>query len=315
MENSGNGTGTNVIVDRPMPAGTTFQSVNAPGASCSTPAVGTVGTVSCNFGTLNGNSHLTFQITVRIDTSATGTVSNGSYAVRADNSAALLGPLVETLITQQAIYAGILSISKTDNLSSVTVGQAVQLHDLRGEPWPLGRRERARAGHPAGAAVLRDLDVHGRGWWLVQRASAAAGDIDTTVNLPANATATFTLNATVTSGSANGVLTNVAGVGGYLQRDGHRIPAEQPGLGHRHARGRGPAEYSVSVAKDAASTGSGTVVSSPVGVDCDAACSGASAQYPAGTVVSITATPAPGSSFESAGRARARAPSTRAPSR
>ena len=42
-------------------------------------------------------------------------------------------------------------------------------------------------------------------------------------------------------------------------------------------------------------TGSGTVTSSPAGIDCGAACS---ATYDSGTVVTLTATPATGSTFE-----------------
>jgi len=42
-------------------------------------------------------------------------------------------------------------------------------------------------------------------------------------------------------------------------------------------------------------TGSGTVTSSPAGIDCGAVCS---ASYESGTVVTLTATPATGSTFE-----------------
>jgi uncharacterized repeat protein (TIGR01451 family) len=87
-----------VVMNDPVPANTTFVSLNAGGASCSAPAVGTVGTISCNFGNLgNGASSPTVTITVKVNgsgnkTSITNTAVAGSPSFdpnTANNSASV----------------------------------------------------------------------------------------------------------------------------------------------------------------------------------------------------------------------------------
>jgi uncharacterized repeat protein (TIGR01451 family) len=85
VSNNTTGVAPNVTVDDVLPEGTTFVSVNAPGATCTTPAVGGTGTVTCNFGWMNPGAVATFQLTVRAFAASTsGTASAGTATTLTD---------------------------------------------------------------------------------------------------------------------------------------------------------------------------------------------------------------------------------------
>jgi len=65
VQNNTSGIAPNVVADEVLPPHTTFVSLNAPGASCTTPAVGATGTVRCTYGWMNPGASATFQVTVR----------------------------------------------------------------------------------------------------------------------------------------------------------------------------------------------------------------------------------------------------------
>ncbi|HYI00454.1 InlB B-repeat-containing protein, partial [Hyalangium sp.] len=288
--NSGTGAAANVIVNQPLPANTTFIGVNAPGATCTAPPVGSAGTVSCNLGTLNPTASTTFQMTVRINPGATGTVNNGSYTIRADNVSPLIGPLVVTTITQSVVFAD-LALTKSNGVAAVTWGQPVQytLGVTNNGPSAV-TGARVTDTMPAQlTAVTWTCTASGGGTCAV---AAGSGNINTTVNLPANGLATFTVNATVISGSGSGRVSNVASVttpSGVTDNDPtNNQAADTDSIGSL---------YQVTVDKDPSSTGTGRVVSSPAAIDCGAACPGASSQFMNGTLVSVTATATPGNTF------------------
>jgi len=68
------------LVD-PVPADSAFVSMNSGGASCTAPAVGQVGTITCNFGNLDSGASVTMTITVKISGSANKTsITNTAVA-------------------------------------------------------------------------------------------------------------------------------------------------------------------------------------------------------------------------------------------
>jgi uncharacterized repeat protein (TIGR01451 family) len=72
------------LVD-PVPAPSTFVSMNSGGASCTAPAVGQVGTITCNFGTLPSGASKTVTITVKISGSTNKTsITNTAVASSAN---------------------------------------------------------------------------------------------------------------------------------------------------------------------------------------------------------------------------------------
>jgi choice-of-anchor A domain-containing protein/uncharacterized repeat protein (TIGR01451 family)/uncharacterized repeat protein (TIGR02543 family) len=290
VKNSGKGAATNVIVTQPLPANTTFVGVNLPGATCTTPPVGAAGTVTCNLGTINPTASATFQMTVRINPSATGTINNGSYTVHADGVAPLIGPLVVTTVTQGVVFAD-LAITKSDGVAAVTWGQPVQ--------YTLEVTNHGPAA-VTGARVTDTMPAQLTAvtWTCTASAGGAcpvasgSGNINTTVNLPANAQATITVKATIVSGSGSGSVTNVASVAaptGVTDNDPtDNQAADTNSIGNL---------YQLTVNKAPTSTGTGRVVTSPAAIDCDAACASASSGFRDGTLVSVTATASPGHTF------------------
>ena len=109
---------------RTCPAGTTFASLSAPGASCTTPAVGGTGAVTCNVGTVNPSASGSFTVTVNVTAASGSMISNGNYNIYADSVSSLIGPLVTTTVTSGVTYAD-LGVTKTDGVAAATWGQAL----------------------------------------------------------------------------------------------------------------------------------------------------------------------------------------------
>src|SRR5256714_5883161 len=76
-------------VDQVTPPKTTFASVSGT-AGCTTPAVGSAGTVPCPIRTLNPGASGTFSITVNVAAGATGKIINGNYSIGSVKQAPLL---------------------------------------------------------------------------------------------------------------------------------------------------------------------------------------------------------------------------------
>ena len=115
----------NATVTIVLPNSVTFKSLNAAGASCTTPALGGTGTVTCNIGTLPPNASGSIQMTVHINPAYTGVVGHGNYTIESDQSSALLGPLVQTNVTTAINYAD-LETRISNGLPALTWGTSTQ---------------------------------------------------------------------------------------------------------------------------------------------------------------------------------------------
>ncbi len=81
VKNNTSGIAPNVVADEVLPDNTTFVSASAPGATCTTPAVGATGTVSCTYGWMNPGAAATFTVTVHAYAPSTqGTVTAATTA-------------------------------------------------------------------------------------------------------------------------------------------------------------------------------------------------------------------------------------------
>ena len=66
VKNLGPYRATAVVLNDPVPANATFFSLNSGGASCNVPAVGTVGTITCNLGNMANGASATVTLTVKV---------------------------------------------------------------------------------------------------------------------------------------------------------------------------------------------------------------------------------------------------------
>jgi hypothetical protein len=85
VRNNTSGLAPNVVADEVLPPDTTFVSYSSPDGTCTHPAVGATGTVSCNFGWMNPGATATFQVTVHAYTPLSkGTASAGGASTLSD---------------------------------------------------------------------------------------------------------------------------------------------------------------------------------------------------------------------------------------
>ena len=93
--NFGNASATNTSASFVLPPSTTFQTSS--GASCTTPSVGSNGTVTCTLNTVPSNTSGAFYVTIK-DNGASGTITNGNYFIQAAGLNALYGAAFTTSI-------------------------------------------------------------------------------------------------------------------------------------------------------------------------------------------------------------------------
>ena len=99
-KNGSSGAETGIVINFTTPPNTTFQALTPPAnASCTTPAVGVAGTISCTIsGSVAAGAADTFQVKVNLSGSATGTLVCGLYDIRSNQETTLNGSKIVTTI-------------------------------------------------------------------------------------------------------------------------------------------------------------------------------------------------------------------------
>jgi len=87
----------NVVLNFVTPTNSTFQAIDT-SASCTTPAVGTAGTVSCSLGSLAAGASGSLTITVALSSAPSGTVVQRNYSISSTQETTLIGPPIFTSI-------------------------------------------------------------------------------------------------------------------------------------------------------------------------------------------------------------------------
>ena len=125
VSNEGPSNAANVSMTDTLPAGTTFVSLTSPaGWSCTTPAVGAGGTVTCSIASLDLTSPL-FTLVVKVDPStANGTVLSNTATASASTSDPNPGDESETAPTTVAASAD-LAVTKVDTPDPVNAGSNI----------------------------------------------------------------------------------------------------------------------------------------------------------------------------------------------
>jgi len=277
-------------IDVVIPTGTTFQSVSLPGA-CTTPAIGATGTVTCTLGSLAQGSGGSFTLTVKINAATTGIVTNGNYSIYSTGTNVvnpLLGPKVLTTVTTGVTYADV-AITKTDGVAAVGFGQ------------PITYTIQASNAGPSTAAVVTVADampaqISGVSWTCTGggggscTASGSGSISDAAVVLPVGGTATYTVHATVMSGTGTGSIINsaTATVGGS---------ASDPSTGNNTAVDTDSIGVLQTLTLTKTGAAGGTVATVPASISCGAGCTGASGSFVNGTQVVLSASAVAGGSF------------------
>lgn len=210
--NGGTGTADGVQIEFHVPTNTTWVGLNAPGLTCTAPAVGTTGMASCQLGSVapGASGNLTMTVNINPGTSAGTVITAGHYQILGTSINPLLGQKVRTNVTTGVTYTD-LSLTKTNNVGGLAWGQPVTYDIVVTNHGP----------SPVVAAPVTDTlpaQLTGATWTCAGAAGGScaaaggSGNINTTVSLPVGASATFQLAANVVAGSGSGTLSNTATV-------------------------------------------------------------------------------------------------------
>lgn len=122
---------TNVTITDALPAGTTFASVNAPGFSCTAPAVGTSGTVSCTIAALppNATGTIYIDVTVNPNVAPSTVISNTATVSSANDPNPGNDSSTATTTVNAAPVTGIKSVSPSPVAVGETVTYTIVLHN------------------------------------------------------------------------------------------------------------------------------------------------------------------------------------------
>ena len=268
-----------------------FQSVSVPaGVSCTTPAVGSAGPVSCDFGQLVDRSSGTFQITWKVPSTASvsspnNSLNHGNYRISGTGASTVLGPLVQTQVASaNSNPLTDLTVAVTDGTSAVTPNSA--------QTYTVTVRNN---GPTAVAGATLDQVATGMtvGAWTCSSAGGAScgagsgtGVLTTqSMDIPVGGSVVYTINATSGAGPAPASTRFTV------------TPPSQVTDSNTNNNTAGDANSvgalrTLSLTK--AGAGSGTVVSVPSGLNCGVNCSMPVAD---GNSVILTATAAPGNVF------------------
>jgi MYXO-CTERM domain-containing protein len=294
-KNGGTATAPATQLNVVIPTNTTYKSNSLPSA-CSGVAVGATGTLTCSLGALAPGSSGSLTVTVNINaaTAAGSIITNGNYSIQATGISALLGPKVLTTVTSGVTYADI-AVTKTDGVAAVGFGQAVTyvVQATNAGPGAAGSVTIADTMPAQLTGVTWTCAGSGGGTCSV---ASGTGNLGGTLALPVGASATYTVQANVISGTGTGTVTNTATAtlgGGVVDPDtSNNAAVDTDSIGVLRT---------LSVTKTNGNGGS--VITVPASISCGTSCSSATGSFVNGTAVVLTASPVSGASFTSWGGA------------
>jgi uncharacterized repeat protein (TIGR01451 family) len=216
----------NVTLTDPLPSAVLFQSITAPGWSCTTPAVGASGPVSCaRTPLLAGSYTITIQGTVSPSTPA-GTAVSNTATVTSDTPDPTL-PNTATASGMAATQAD-LTLAKSASPTTPVAGQTIVYTITIGQTGPSDAANVTLTDPLPSAVLFQSITAPGwpcttppagaSGAVTCTRTSLAAGSytitIDGTVSPSTPAGTTVTNTASVTSSTPDPTLPNTATAGG-----------------------------------------------------------------------------------------------------
>jgi uncharacterized repeat protein (TIGR01451 family) len=214
VNNGGPQPAASVVMTDTLPSTLLFQSISAPaGWSCTTPAVGATGTITCNAATLAAGATATFTLNVTVASGATGFVTNTATASHSGpdaNPVNSSGTSPQTQIAPAATTADV-SVAKSTTATTLVPGQTFSYAIAVSNAGP----------DAASSVVMNDvlpatllfLSINApAGWNCTTPAAGATGTVTcANTTLASGATANFTLTVRVANG-ATGTIANTATV-------------------------------------------------------------------------------------------------------
>ena len=121
--NNGPDAAASPLLTDTLPASLLFQSIAAPaGWTCTTPAVGATGTITCNAATIASGASANFTLNVQVAPGATGTITNRAVVTSAETDSNPINSDVTTAPLPVTPAGADLSIVKTTATATTTVG-------------------------------------------------------------------------------------------------------------------------------------------------------------------------------------------------
>ncbi|MGV3625844.1 MAG: putative Ig domain-containing protein [Archangium sp.] len=290
--NGSTATSTGTELTAYLPAGTTFRSVDTAGITCTTPTVGTRGTVSCNLGAIGAGASTTVKITVRADATATGEIRHGWYFSKSNQEKPLTGPLVTTKVTTGGTTQYVDLVTTVDDATtSLTWGQ-------QQNTWAITVLNRGPTTATNARLVTNTpANLNTLTWTCTAQTGASCGTasgtgaIDALATIPAGKSVTWSLKANVNAGLGTGMVSVTA------------TASAPTGTTEQYALDNGSGDddtlsllvLPVTVKREGA--GTGELIATPAGLSCGTSCSQVSGNFASGTQVTINAVPAAGSMF------------------
>jgi uncharacterized repeat protein (TIGR01451 family) len=204
VNNAGPSTATTVALSDTLPAGTTFVSLSSPGGwSCTPPAVGAGGTVSCSIASLAvGNAVFTLTVNVGAGV-ATGTVITNTATVTAATSDPNTGNESGSATTTVGSGSADLSVTKSDSPDPVTAGNNLTYTITVTNAGPSNATTTTLSDAIPPNTTFVSLSSPG-GWTCTVPAVGATGTVMCSNPTMVAGSAVFTLTVNVNPGAAQG---------------------------------------------------------------------------------------------------------------
>lgn len=209
--NSGPDDASNVTITDVLPAALRFVSITSPaGWTCTTPAVGATGTITCSIATLTNGATANFTLVTSVDPGATGTITN-SATVGGGGTDPTPGNGSGSAGAVEVAGNADLGITKSTATAIAAPGEVVSYTIQVTNAGPEAAASVVVTDALPASLLFQSITAPA-GWSCTTPAVGATGTVtceaDTLVN---GATATFTLTTTVAP-AATGTITNSASV-------------------------------------------------------------------------------------------------------
>ncbi len=208
--NNGPDAATGLTVTDVLHAALLFQSLTAPaGWSCTTPAVGANGTITCTAATLANGATAEFTLVTTVAPNATGSIPNSATVSGANddpNAGNNGGASSGVTVAGNAD----LSVTKTTGVTSASPGGSISytISVMNAGPDPAASVEMTDV---LPASLMFQSIATPAGWSCTTPAVGANGTVTcTAATLASGATATFTLVASVASGATGSIVNSAS---------------------------------------------------------------------------------------------------------